>query len=173
MGHYKDEQWYKDMTNALSSFTDEYLKSETSGNIRRRTFAVEVSKSWASRAGKKASEIKYKGFCQPIGNVENSRLGGNVHKESGHISSLGKEWGRHNMIEHVNKRSVCEHCGEETNIGNIERHHNNGKCLEKIQKELKIYNQYKTSDLSMSKLSKEIGVSAATICNILKKYDSK
>jgi hypothetical protein len=173
MGHYKDEQWYKDMTLALSSFTDEYLKSETSGNIRRRTYGIEVSKNWANIGNKKACEIKYKGFCQPIGNVENSRKGGNINKESGHISSLGKEWGRHNMIEHVNKRSVCEHCGEETNIGNIERYHTNGKCLEKIKNELEIYNRYKTSGLSMSKLSKEFGISASTICNLVKKYNSK
>lgn len=174
MGHFKDEQWYKDMTNALSSFTEEYLKSETSGNIRRRTYGIEVSSNWAKKGGDIAKQNKsgiHDVSRRPIWAKMGGDVCGNIHKESGHISSLGKEWGRHNLLQHANKRSVCEHCGEETNIGNIERYHTNGKCLDKVKKEIEIYNKYKTSGLSMSKLAKECGVSAGTICNIVKKFE--
>ncbi len=94
---------------------------------------------------------------------------GYKHKKTGHISNLGKEWGRINAQTHVNKVIECSHCGESCNVGNIKRWHDGGKCIEKRNTELQILEKL-NEGLSMSKVGKLFGMSPSNVCLISNKY---
>lgn len=130
--------------------------------------------SWASQGGKKLKELELGIFAiSEEEHIKNATRGGttqgNINKESGWASELGRKWGRTNMIEHMNKKVKCPLCKEITNIGNISRYHQNSECLERKEKELSILEMHKQG-LSMKKIGESVGLSAASICLIIKKY---
>lgn len=100
------------------------------------------------------------------GQPQASINGGQTNKDSGWASKLGTEWGRTNMIEHMNKDGQCQHCKEITNIGNIEKYHKDGICLDRIKFEEMIVSLYE-SGMSIGKLVIEVNRDRASIYNIL------
>ena len=155
----------------LQSMIDSFQKKVTTKdweidrNIRMASQAKDANKSLSkNKESRKFATKALKDNASKGGDVA-----GNLNKESGHISNLGKEWGRTNMIEHVNKVVICEHCGESCNIGNIKRWHENGKCLEKKKLEELIL-QYHKEGLSYKAIGKIVNKSTATISNTIKKH---
>jgi Mor family transcriptional regulator len=93
-------------------------------------------------------------------------LGGNTNKESGWASTLGKKWGRTNMIEYMNKEVQCEHCGETSNLGNIIQYHKDGICQQRSEFEQRMTRAY-NNGMSITMLEKEFNLTRAAIYAIL------
>lgn len=102
---------------------------------------------------------------------EGSLLGGETNKKSGWASKVGKQWGKVNMIEHMNKEIQCQHCGESTNLGNIEKYHKYGSCKQRNELEKRMVELYENG-MSIPMLTKEFNLTEAAIFRILKINDA-
>jgi uncharacterized protein (DUF433 family) len=146
-------------------------------NTSKNQFFIDIFREADDNTAKKGGEKAHKlGLgIHGLSDEEHSKnakkggdVSGNNNKESGWASELGKEWGRTNMIEHMNKEVLCEHCAETTNLGNIERWHKDGICKERIQF-IEMIVEWYNNGMGIKSISRETDYNTVSIYNMLVK----
>lgn len=156
----------EELQQMLDSFS-ESVKNISEADIDRALHCKSIAKDGGNTALKLGIGI------HGLSDEERSKNGkiggeisGNINKENGWASEVGTQWGRINMIEHMNKEVQCQHCGETTNLGNIVRYHKDGICKDREKFEQQIVNVYE-SGMSIGMLTKEFNLTEGAIYSIL------
>lgn len=193
MGHYKEEQWYKDLSKALESFTEESLKeignqktkayhnakvlgekNKKSGVLSKRGSKGGNNSSWTkdsknqSLAGKERAKKGGKEQLASVRTFESRSKGGKTsgsnNVESGHWKNCQQE-----ALKIVTQPTTCPHCGLTSNYNIIKGKHLDGKCKWlKIDKSRII--ELGLMGVKYNKISEELGVKEWIVKNVMREY---
>ena len=175
MGHSKKEQWQKDLSKALESFTDEWLEEAKSQKVTIRNRSNIRGYNNSSKGKKHRERVAPKGGnaraktggieqIKSVQSFENSSKGGKVqgprNVESGHWKKVQEA-----ALEVVTQEVKCPHCSEVGNLNIMNRWHFD-KC--KWQGfDFSLVHKMSNNGMSQKQIARELGITRDNVRDIL------